>query len=60
LFIASDASLFTSNPQTKRQERYQTDLSFGCKDLAYLDSADGNQQWVRVRQPDNPRLDQGV
>jgi hypothetical protein len=35
-------------------------LSFGCKDLAYLDSADGNQQWVRGRQPDNPRLDQGV
>ncbi|GKT22975.1 hypothetical protein [Acidovorax sp. SUPP3334] len=32
--------------------------SFGYKDLAYWDSADGNRLWVRVHHPDNARIGQ--
>lgn len=34
--------------------------SFGYKDLAYWDSAGGNQTWVRVHHPDNPRIGQAA
>jgi len=31
--------------------------SFGFKDLAYLDTRQDRQRWVRVYHPDNPRVD---
>jgi hypothetical protein len=41
LFIASDAGLYTYNPQTRRQERYRTDLQVDLVDAHLLEAKDG-------------------
>ncbi len=41
LFIATDAGLFIYNPQTRRQERYRTDLQVDLVDTHLLEAKDG-------------------